>query len=188
MCLLFSLMIMLILAEGSCKEYIEVETTEGGNASLPFTTFGLTIFCEIDCEKRTRITKIGQYCGPDENCTTNLSTPFSIETGNLIVRNVTSNRCFSAELIQGTGHSKTFHNVSINKLLNSTISTETPTTTFTTETDDYTSTDSSNNTALFSVPRDVVVVVVVFVVVVVAAAAAVAVVVILVTLVLLAVK
>lgn len=92
---------------------MEVETIAGGNASLPFTTVGLTIFCEIDCEKRTTITKIGPYCGPDENCTTNLSTPFSIVTGNLIVRNVTSNRCFSAELIQGT-RNKTFYNVTIN--------------------------------------------------------------------------
>lgn len=104
------LQFIIFILSGSCK----VETIEGGNASLPFTTVGLTIFCEIDCEKRTMITKIGRYCDPDENCTTNLSTSFSIETGNLIVRNVTSNRCFSAELIQGTRHNKTFYNVTIN--------------------------------------------------------------------------
>lgn len=93
---------------------MEVEAIKGGNASLPFKTVGLTIFCEIDCQKRTTITRIGRYCGTVENCTTNLNTPFSIETGNLIVCNVTSNRCFSAELIQGTGNIKTFYNVTIN--------------------------------------------------------------------------
>lgn len=93
---------------------MEVKTIEGGNASLAFTAVGLTIFSEIDCVKRTEITRIGQYCGPDENCTTSLSTPFSIETGNLTIRNVTSNRCFRAELIQPIGNIKTFYNVTIN--------------------------------------------------------------------------
>ncbi len=112
--LLNYLQFKICILSGSCKAYMEVETNEGGNANLPFTTVGLTIFSEIDCVKGTEITRIGQYCGPDENCSTSLSTPFSIETGNLTIRNVTSNRCFRAQFIQGTRNNQTLYNVTIN--------------------------------------------------------------------------
>lgn len=91
-----------------------VDVTEGGNAILNFTASGLTIFYKMHCEKQTKITLtvIGQYCGPADNCSTSSRTPeVSIETGRLIVQNVTYNRCYSAKTIRG--HREIFYNVTV---------------------------------------------------------------------------
>ncbi|XDV46417.1 hypothetical protein PO909_014313 [Leuciscus waleckii] len=80
----------------------EVNVIEGENATLRYATSGVTIFYEIDCKTEKKIRRIGQYCGPDEQCTTSWIAPIvSIEPDHLILYGVTSNQCYSAEHIPG---------------------------------------------------------------------------------------
>lgn len=94
-----------------CKK---VNVTKGGNAILAFTASGLTFFYEISCEERTKITSIGQYCGPADNCSTKSTTGVSIETGRLVICNVTYNRCYNAIPEKNTPGKETCYNVIVN--------------------------------------------------------------------------
>lgn len=79
----------------------EVNVIEGENATLRYATSGLTNFYEIDCETGNEIW-IGQYCGPNQNCTTSRMPPnVSIVPDGLILNNVISNKCYSAKHIPG---------------------------------------------------------------------------------------